>query len=153
MVGGFGKWKDEGREWKMPVLLTADQRTRYQRHLLLPEVGVAGQAKLLDTRVLLLGAGGLGSPAALYLAPPGVGTLGIVEWTTSMSGTSSARSCTTSSGWARARSTRPKDPHRAQPRRNVVDYDARLSADNILDIIKGYDLIVDGADNFPAGTC
>jgi rhodanese-related sulfurtransferase len=62
MAGGFGRWKDEGRAWKTPVVLTADQRNRYQRHLLLPEVGVAGQVKLLDSKVLMLGAGGLGSP-------------------------------------------------------------------------------------------
>ena len=79
MAGGFGRWKDEGRDWRVPVTLTADQRNRYQRHLLLPEVGVEGQAKLLDSKVLLLGAGGLGSPAALYLAAAGVGTLGIVD--------------------------------------------------------------------------
>src|SRR5690606_35744509 len=79
MDGGFGRWKDEGRPWKQPVTLNADQKNRYMRHLLLPEVGVEGQAKLLDSRVLLLGAGGLGSPAALYLAAAGVGTLGIVD--------------------------------------------------------------------------
>ena len=66
MAGGFGKWKDEGRAWVTPVQLSAEQKNRYQRHLLLPEVGVAGQAKLLSSKVLLLGAGGLGSPAALY---------------------------------------------------------------------------------------
>ena len=65
MDGGFGKWKDEGRTWKLPVTLTPEQRNRYQRHLLLPEVGVEGQAKLLGAKVLMLGAGGLGSPAAL----------------------------------------------------------------------------------------
>ncbi|MFZ9422184.1 MAG: ThiF family adenylyltransferase, partial [Ilumatobacteraceae bacterium] len=79
MAGGFGKWKDEGRAWLTPVALSAEQRNRYQRHILLPEVGVAGQAKLLSSKVLLLGAGGLGSPAALYLAAAGVGTIGIVD--------------------------------------------------------------------------
>ncbi|MEJ7720863.1 MAG: ThiF family adenylyltransferase [Ilumatobacteraceae bacterium] len=79
MDGGFGRWKDEGREWTKPASLTADQKIRYQRHLLLPEVGVEGQAKLLASKVLLLGAGGLGSPAALYLAAAGVGTIGIVD--------------------------------------------------------------------------
>src|SRR5262249_53911065 len=77
--GGFNKWKDEGCDWAVPQALTAEQRNRYQRHVLLPEVGVEGQLKLLNAKVLLLGAGGLGSPAALYLAAAGVGTLGIVD--------------------------------------------------------------------------
>ena len=72
LVGGFNKWKDDGRPWETPATLTAEQRNRYQRHLLLPEVGEPGQLKLLQSKVLLLGAGGLGSPAALYLAAAGV---------------------------------------------------------------------------------
>ncbi|MEY2475744.1 MAG: sulfur-carrier protein adenylyltransferase/sulfurtransferase, partial [Actinomycetota bacterium] len=79
LAGGFNKWKDEGRPWRTPKTLTPEQRNRYQRHLLLPEVDVAGQQKLLDSKVLLLGAGGLGSPAALYLAAAGVGTIGIID--------------------------------------------------------------------------
>src|SRR2546421_8115330 len=79
MAGGFNKWKDEGRDWVTPQTLSAEQRNRYQRHLLLPEVGEEGQQKLLGSRVLLLGAGGLGSPAALYLAAAGVGTIGILD--------------------------------------------------------------------------
>ena len=79
MSGGFNQWKNEGRNWVTPQSLSAEQRNRYQRHLLLPEVGDAGQQKLLDSKVLLLGAGGLGSPAALYLAAAGVGTLGIID--------------------------------------------------------------------------
>ena len=79
MSGGFNQWKDQGREWKAPRTLDAAQRNRYQRHLLLPEVGEEGQLKLLDAKVLLLGAGGLGSPAALYLAAAGVGTIGIID--------------------------------------------------------------------------
>src|SRR5581483_1064670 len=79
LSGGFNKWKDEGRPWITPRTLDASQRNRYHRHLLLPEVGEAGQQRLLESRVLLLGAGGLGSPAALYLAAAGVGTLGIID--------------------------------------------------------------------------
>ena len=79
MAGGFGRWKNEGRPWITPAVLDPEQRNRYHRHLLLPEVGEAGQQKLLESKVLLLGAGGLGSPAALYLAAAGVGTLGIVD--------------------------------------------------------------------------
>src|SRR3954470_8625656 len=79
MAGGFNKWKNEGREWRTPQTLTPEQRNRYQRHLLLPEVGEAGQQKLLDSKVLLIGAGGLGSPAGLYLAAAGVGTIGVID--------------------------------------------------------------------------
>ena len=79
MAGGFNKWKNEGRDWRAPRALSPEQRNRYQRHLLLPEVDEAGQLKLLDSKVLLIGAGGLGSPAALYLAAAGVGTLGIID--------------------------------------------------------------------------
>src|SRR5436305_5621444 len=78
VAGGFNKWKNEGRAWSAPRTLTPDQRNRYQRHLLVNEVGEEGQLKLLDSKVLLLGAGGLGSPAGLYLAAAGVGTLGII---------------------------------------------------------------------------
>src|SRR5204863_1072939 len=79
MIGGFNRWKDEGRAWRTPQVLSPEQRNRYQRHVLLPEVGEAGQQKLLGSKVLLLGAGGLGSPAGLYLAAAGVGTLGIID--------------------------------------------------------------------------
>src|SRR5579872_2284657 len=79
LIGGFNRWKDGGHPWETPRVLTPDQRNRYQRNLLLPEVGEAGQLKLLDAKVLLLGAGGLGSPAALYLAAAGVGTLGVID--------------------------------------------------------------------------
>ena len=79
VIGGFNKWKDDGLPWSTPLTLSADQRNRYQRHLLLPEVGEKGQLKLLDAKVLMLGAGGLGSPAALYLAAAGVGTIGVID--------------------------------------------------------------------------
>src|SRR5436309_10857692 len=79
MTGGFTLWKDRGYQVEQPRTLTAEQRDRYSRHLLLPEVGIEGQQKLLDAKVLLLGAGGLGSPAALYLAAAGIGKLGIVD--------------------------------------------------------------------------
>src|SRR6188768_1843463 len=81
MAGGFGRWKDEGRDWTTPVTLTPEQKQRYMRHLLLPEVGIEGQSKLLASKVLLLGAGGLGSPAALYLAPPASARSASSTWT------------------------------------------------------------------------
>ncbi|HET7093223.1 MAG TPA: ThiF family adenylyltransferase, partial [Thermomicrobiales bacterium] len=79
LAGGFNAWKGGGERWTLPKRLTPEQRRRYSRHLLIPEVGEAGQHKLLDAKVLLIGAGGLGSPAALYLAAAGVGTIGVVD--------------------------------------------------------------------------
>ena len=150
MAGGFGRWKNEGRNWITPAVLDPEQRNRYSRHLLLPEVGEAGQQKLLDSKVLLLGAGGLGSPAALYLAPPESARSASSTWTWSTRRTCSARSSTTWSASASARSTPPKKTLTAlNPDVDVVTYDVRFGADNILDIIEGYDVIVDGTDNFP----
>jgi sulfur-carrier protein adenylyltransferase/sulfurtransferase len=151
MDGGFGRWKDEGRAWKTPVTLTADQKNRYQRHILLPEVGVEGQATLLDSKVLLLGAGGLGSPAALYLAAAGVGTLGIVDMD-EVDASNLQRQILHNLDRIGDRKvdSAKKTLVALNPDVDVVTYDTRLSADNILDIIEGYDVIVDGADNFPS---
>src|SRR5215204_1347531 len=151
VAGGFGKWKDEGRPWKTPVVLTPEQRNRYQRHLLLPEVGVAGQVKLLESRVLMLGAGGLGSPAALYLAAAGVGTIGIVDMD-EVDASNLQRQILHNLDRIGDRKvdSAKKTLTLINPDVDVVTYDTRLSADNILDIISGYDVIVDGADNFPS---
>jgi sulfur-carrier protein adenylyltransferase/sulfurtransferase len=151
MAGGFGKWKDEGRKWKAPASLTPEQTNRYKRHLLLPEVGVEGQAKLLDSKVLLLGAGGLGSPAALYLAAAGVGTLGIVDMD-EVDASNLQRQILHNIDRVGDRKvdSAKKTLTLLNPDVNVVAYDTRLSAENIMDIISGYDVIVDGADNFPS---
>ena len=151
MAGGFGKWKDEGRAWKTPASLTPEQSNRYKRHLLLPEVGVEGQAKLLGSKVLLLGAGGLGSPAALYLAAAGVGTLGIVDMD-EVDASNLQRQILHNIDRIGDRKvdSAKKTLTLLNPDVNVVAYDTRLSADNIIDIISGYDVIVDGADNFPS---
>jgi len=151
MAGGFGRWKDEGRAWKVPVTLTADQRNRYQRHLLLPEVGVEGQSKLLASKVLLLGAGGLGSPAAMYLAAAGVGTIGIVDMD-EVDASNLQRQILHNMDRIGDRKvdSAKKTLTLLNPDVNVVAYDTRLSADNVLDLIDGYDVIVDGADNFPS---
>jgi molybdopterin/thiamine biosynthesis adenylyltransferase/rhodanese-related sulfurtransferase len=150
LAGGFNRWKDEGREWITPRVLDAGQRNRYQRHLLLPEVGEKGQQRLLDAKVLLLGAGGLGSPAALYLAAAGVGTIGIVDMDVvdesnlqrqilhnldrvGQRKVDSAKAAITS----------------LNPDVEVVTYDLRIGADNVVDLFRGYDLVVDGTDNFP----
>ncbi|MDA8264354.1 MAG: molybdopterin-synthase adenylyltransferase MoeB [Actinomycetota bacterium] len=150
MAGGFNKWKDEGRPWSTPRVLDADQRNRYQRHLLLPEVGEAGQQQLLDSRVLLLGAGGLGSPAALYLAAAGVGTLGIIDMDV-VDASNLQRQILHNLDRIGDRKvdSAKKTLTLMNPDVTVVTYDTRLGADNILSIIDGYDVIVDGTDNFP----
>ncbi|CAN5517162.1 molybdopterin-synthase adenylyltransferase MoeB [soil metagenome] len=151
MDGGFGRWKDEGRPWKQPVSLTPEQNNRYKRHLLLPEVGVAGQTKLLDSKVLLLGAGGLGSPAAMYLAAAGVGTIGIVDMD-DVDASNLQRQILHNIDRIGDRKvdSAKKTLTMLNPDVDVVTYDTRLDASNIVDIISGYDVIVDGADNFPS---
>ncbi len=150
MAGGFNKWKDEGRAWATPASLSPEQRNRYQRHLLLPEVDVAGQQKLLDAKVLLIGAGGLGSPAALYLAAAGVGTLGIIDMDV-VDASNLQRQILHNMDRVGERKvdSAKKTLTAMNPDVNVVTYDVRLGADNILDIFAGYDVILDGTDNFP----
>ena len=150
MAGGFGKWKNEGRDWKVPAALNAEQRNRYARHLLLPEVGEKGQLKLLESKVLLLGAGGLGSPAALYLAAAGVGTLGILDMdVVDASNLQRQILHNTDRIGDRKVDSAKKTLTLLNPDVNVVTHDFRLDASNVLDVIDGYDLIVDGTDNFP----
>jgi len=150
MAGGFNRWKDKGHPWRVPATLTPDQRNRYQRHLLLPEVAEAGQQKLLASKVLLLGAGGLGSPAALYLAAAGVGTIGVIDMDV-VDASNLQRQVLHNMDRVGERKvdSAKKTLTAMNPDVNVVTYDTRLGADNILDIIDGYDVIVDGTDNFP----
>ena len=151
MDGGFNKWKDEGRAWQRPRTLTPEQRNRYQRHLLVPEVGEEGQLKLLDAKVLLLGAGGLGSPAALYLAAAGVGTLGIIDMdVVDESNLQRQILHNVDRVGDRKVDSAKKTLTALNPDVNVVTYDTRLAADNIMEILDGYDVVVDGADNFPS---
>jgi molybdopterin/thiamine biosynthesis adenylyltransferase/rhodanese-related sulfurtransferase len=150
MVGGFIRWKNEGRTWRMPVTLTNDQKARYSRHTMLPEVGEAGQATLLASKALLVGAGGLGSPAALYLAAAGVGTLGIVDFDV-VDATNLQRQIIHSMdriGQPKVESAR-ETITALNPDVKVEPYRERLSADNVLDIMAGYEVIIDGGDNFP----
>ena len=151
VAGGFNKWKDEGREWKVPAVLGPAQRNRYQRHLLLPEVGVEGQLKLLDAKVLLLGAGGLGSPAAMYLAAAGVGTIGIIDMdVVDESNLQRQILHNLDRIGERKVDSAKKTLTSLNPDVNVVTYDVRLGADNVLDILADFDVVVDGADNFPS---
>ncbi len=150
VIGGFNRWKDEGRTWSAPRSLTPEQRNRYQRHLLLPEVSEVGQLRLLDAKVLMLGAGGLGSPAALYLAAAGVGTIGVIDMdVVDASNLQRQILHNTDRVGERKVDSAKKTLTLINPDVNVVTYDTRLGADNILDIIDGYDVIVDGTDNFP----
>jgi molybdopterin/thiamine biosynthesis adenylyltransferase/rhodanese-related sulfurtransferase len=150
VIGGFNKWKDEGLIWSTPRTMTQDQRVRYHRHLLLPEVGELGQMKLLDSKVLLLGAGGLGSPAALYLAAAGVGTLGIIDMDVVDSSNLQRQILHNLDRVGMRKVESAKITLTAMnPDLKVITYDTRLGADNILDIIDGYDVILDGTDNFP----
>jgi sulfur-carrier protein adenylyltransferase/sulfurtransferase len=150
MTGGITLWKDRGYEVDVPKALTAEQRERYSRHLLIPEVGVEGQQKLLEAKVLLLGAGGLGSPTALYLAAAGVGTLGIVDDDeVDLSNLQRQVIHTTDRIGVPKVDSAEETIAAINPDVEVVKYPVRLDASNIVEIIEGYDVIVDGLDNFP----
>src|SRR5246127_2140850 len=150
MTGGFTLWKDRGYEVQTPRTMTAEQRERYSRHLLLPEVGPDGQQKLLDAKVLLLGAGGLGSPAALYLAAAGGGTLGIVD-NDEVDLSNLQRQVIHSSeriGVSKVDSAE-QTINALNPDVKVQKYPVRIGSENIMEILPGYDVVVDGLDNFP----
>ena len=150
MTGGITLWKDRGYEVDQPRKLTPEQRERYSRHFLLPEIGQAGQEKLLDAKVLLLGAGGLGSPTALYLAAAGVGTIGIIDNdVVDLSNLQRQVIHTTDRVGVKKVDSAEEAMKAINPGVNVVKYDFRLDASNIMDVIEGYDVIVDGLDNFP----
>jgi molybdopterin/thiamine biosynthesis adenylyltransferase/rhodanese-related sulfurtransferase len=151
VAGGFNRWKDEGRDWKVPSVLSPEQRNRYQRHLLLPEVGVEGQQKLLGARVLLLGAGGLGSPAALYLAAAGVGTLGIIDMDVVDESNLQRQILHNMDRIGERKVDSAKKTLTAiNPDVDVVTYDMRLDAGNVVELLSQFDVVIDGADNFPS---
>ncbi|MEA2459414.1 MAG: sulfur-carrier protein adenylyltransferase/sulfurtransferase [Thermoleophilaceae bacterium] len=150
MTGGITLWKDRGFEVETPRALDADQKARYSRHVLLPEIGLEGQLALLDAKVLLLGAGGLGSPTALYLAAAGVGTIGLVDDdVVDVSNLQRQVIHTTDTVGQPKVDSAEKAIHDLNPGVNVIKHDTRLDASNIMEIIEGYDVIVDGVDNFP----
>jgi len=150
MAGGFNRWKDSGKPWTTPASFTPEQAQRYSRHLLVPEVGETGQQKLLKSKVLLIGAGGLGSPAAYYLASAGVGTLGIVD-SDVVDLTNLQRQIlhTTERIGESKVSSAKKTLEALNPDVKIIGYEERLTAANIDRIIEGYDVVIDGADNFP----
>jgi sulfur-carrier protein adenylyltransferase/sulfurtransferase len=150
MSGGFNRWKDSGFQYVTPESFTPEQAERYSRHLLIPEVGEAGQRKLLKSKVLLIGAGGLGSPAAFYLAAAGVGTLGIVD-SDVVDQTNLQRQIlhtTDRIGTPKVESAK-QTLEALNPDVKIVGYRERLTSENIDRIIADYDVIIDGADNFP----
>jgi molybdopterin/thiamine biosynthesis adenylyltransferase/rhodanese-related sulfurtransferase len=150
MTGGITLWKDRGYGVEVPKALSPDQRERYSRHLLIPEIGLEGQLKLLDAKVLLLGAGGLGSPTALYLAAAGVGTLGIVDDDdVDLSNLQRQVIHTTDRIGVPKVDSAEEAIAAINPDVQVVKYKTRLDASNVIEIVQGYDVIVDGADNFP----
>jgi sulfur-carrier protein adenylyltransferase/sulfurtransferase len=151
LTGGYTDWKRNGFETVLPRSLTPAQRTRYSRHVLIPEIGEAGQLKLLESRVLLIGAGGLGSPAALYLAAAGVGTIGIID-ADIVDETNLQRQIVHSLdrlGEPKVDSAR-RTIEALNPDVTVKTYRERLTSENVDAILdEGWDMILDGADNFP----
>ena len=149
MAGGFGAWKGAGLEFETPVVLNAEQKQRYSRHLLIPEVGSAGQAKLLGSRALLIGAGGLGSPSALYLAAAGVGTIGIVDFDiVDLSNLQRQIIHTTARIGERKVESARIAIEALNPDIKVIAHEEMLVAANVERIIAGYDVILDGTDTF-----
>ena len=149
MSGGFQAWKGAGLSFVTPVVLSSEQKQRYSRHLLIPEVGSEGQAKLLNSKALLIGAGGLGSPAALYLAAAGVGTIGIVDFDiVDVSNLQRQIVHTTDRVGERKVESARKSINALNPDIKVVAHEEMLVAENVERIIAGYDVILDGTDTF-----
>ena len=150
MSGGYSAWKTAVYKWVQDRQFTQEQATRYSRHFLLPEVGEEGQAKLLDAKVLLVGAGGLGSPAAYYLGAAGVGTLGIVDNDVVDLSNLQRQILHTNDRVGKPKTESAKQTIQAlNPDVRVVPYQEKLTSQNIMRIIEDYDIIVDGCDNFP----
>ncbi|HVN88804.1 MAG TPA: molybdopterin-synthase adenylyltransferase MoeB [Candidatus Binataceae bacterium] len=150
LTGGFNAWKDRGLPWVADRAFTQDELTRYSRHFVIPEVGETGQAKLLDSKVLILGTGALGSPSSLYLAAAGVGTIGLVDFdVVDMSNlqrqiihaVDRVGTLKTESAQIQIKSLNPGI--------KVIRHDLRLSSENVMDIVKDYDVVVNCGDNFP----
>ncbi|MBP9115555.1 MAG: molybdopterin-synthase adenylyltransferase MoeB [Acidimicrobiia bacterium] len=150
LIGGFNGWKDKGNDFEIPKLLSSSQMSRYARHLLLPEVGEVGQQKLIDAKVLLLGAGGLGSPAGMYLAASGVGNIGIIDMDV-VDASNLQRQIIHSiatMGMDKTESAKMRILG-LNPDCKVTTYNTRLNAENVIDIVSQYDIVLDGTDNFP----
>ncbi len=150
MAGGFNRWHDAAYPTDKPFVLSAEQKERYRRHLSIPEVGEEGQAKLLKAKVLLMGAGGLGSPAALYLAAAGVGTLGIVDMDVVDLSNLQRQVIHTQDRKGMPKTASAAEAIKAlNPDVKVVPFQERLTSENIDRVLSGFDMILDGGDNFP----
>jgi adenylyltransferase/sulfurtransferase len=150
MIGGFNGWKNASLPFKVPKVLSADQRIRYSRHTILSEIGEAGQIKLLESSVLMIGAGGLGSPAAMYLAAAGVGKIGIVDFDTVDVSNLQRQLLHGQSDVGRPKVDSARDRLKEiNPDVEVVGYREPITSANALEIIRDYDLVINGSDNFP----
>ena len=150
LIGGFNGWKNAGFNFKIPTFLNEEQRIRYSRHTMLSELGEAGQIKLLDSKVLLIGAGGLGSPAALYLAAAGVGTIGIVDFDTVDASNLQRQVLHGMKDVGRPKVESAADRLRdLNPDVKVIPHREPITSENAFEIIKGYDIVLNGSDNFP----
>ncbi len=151
LTGGFNAWKDKGLPWVAERQFTADEITRYSRHFVIPEVGEKGQAKLLESKVMLLGAGALGSPSALYLAAAGVGTIGVVDFdVVDLSNLQRQIIHATDRVGMLKTESLEKSLKALNPNVKVNRHDVRLSSENAMEVIAPYDVIVNCGDNFPA---
>lgn len=150
MSGGYTAWKNAGYTWVADRQFSQEQITRYARHFTLPDVGEQGQAKLLDAKVLCVGAGGLGSPVAYYLAAAGVGTIGIADHDTVDMSNLQRQILHTNDrvGMPKVESAQ-LTLQALNPDVNVIPIQERLSSENVMQIIKDYDVIINGCDNFP----
>jgi len=149
VAGGFKAWKDKGYDVRIPKTLSSDQMKRYSRHVLIPEVGIEGQMKLLDAKVLLIGAGGLGSPSAYYLAAAGIGTIGIVDDdTVDVSNLQRQILHTTERVGVPKVESAMETLHGLNPDVRVIPHKLRITSENVMDIVSNYDVVIDGCDNF-----
>ncbi len=148
IAGGFNGWKNEGLDFEVPRTLDKDARERYSRHLLVPEIGETGQLKLMESKVLLIGAGGIGSPASLYLAAAGVGTLGIIDHDVVDRSNLQRQVVHTEARIGTPKVLSAKETLEGlNPAINVITYEARLDSSNVEDIFSKYDVVIDGSDN------
>ncbi|RME43474.1 MAG: molybdopterin-synthase adenylyltransferase MoeB [Caldilineae bacterium] len=150
VAGGFGAWKNAGYPFSIPRMLNEEQRARYSRHTIMPEVGEEGQLKLLDARVLIVGAGGLGSPAAIYLAAAGVGTIGLVDFDVVDTSNLQRQIIHRLDAVDRPKVDSARETiAQLNPDVTVLGHQTQLTSENALDIIGQYDLVINGSDNFP----